>query len=275
MGWPRHTASVALLLGVACIRPQGPGFQEDWAFLFYVPYDNDLGTFATEVREAIREGTAGGIPAYLLEDTPEDTGVVLWTCAGGACTSERLPGVEDSADIATFRRLLEHSAERAEARRYGVVVLDHGGRQGELARHPDWGGAQVAEAIASGDDSGMYATYTCVKSAALEPLTQALAGLPVGASLDAVAMGLYGYGGEGYVDLGVLLDALGSDRRPLDQALCGHFRNPAAPEVITTGFRDPKELAGLSMALSQDPALSIHAVPGWSAWAAGAVLERP
>ncbi len=339
-----------LLLACAAAPPPTPE-PEPWAFIFLVPYDNDLSPFAAPVREAIRAGTAGGVPAFLLEDLPDSS--TLWACRDGVCTATPAPDLEDSSSPASLRALLDWAGERAEARRWGVVILDHGGAQRELARddhpgpgrapswldvasvadalvafdatvpgevellfaqvcskaaleplytlsrgartlvasqlplaapntwyasvlpelarHPDWEGPQVAEAIASADGPAMYAAYACFHRDGLQALPARLARLGGGASLDALAPGVYGYAGEGYVDLGLLLDALGADRAILEPALCGHWRNPSPPEALTLGFPDPARLSGISVALSPDPTLSVHRVPGYSAWVSAAL----
>lgn len=343
------------LLLPACGSAPDPGPAEGWSLGFYVPYDNDLGPYADRVIQAIARGTAGGVPAVVLADTPGDEGVTLWRCAGGTCAPEVHPGVEDSSDPKTFQILLDELKINV-TRRYGIVILNHGGAQAEVARddapgaggaaswlhleevaqavsafdastpgevgllvtqvcakaalqplytlrhaaptllaselplaspnlwpravlpqlaaHPEWDGEALATAIVTASDPAVYGSYTCVRSAGLEPLASGLLQTPGGAPLGEVARGVFAYGGEAYVDLGLLLDAQGVDRALLSGALCGHHVNPAPRRALIDGYPDPGALSGLSLALTADPRLSIQAMPGWADWEARVVDDQ-
>ena len=333
-----------VLLGlIACSRPPAaptPG----WSLGFYIPYDNDLGRFAPAVLDAITEGTAGGVPAIVLVDTPADDGVVLYTCADGRCVEERPAGVDNSSDIESFDIIINALKSRV-TRRYGLVIMGHGGGPSELAlderpgagaearwmalpalagalreharsglrldlldlqvcsraslqvlyelreaaptvlaselpvaspnlwprqvlpalaAHPEWTGEELAAAIVAATDARLYGSWSCVRTAGLEPLVSHLAARPA-PPLDAVSGGLYGYGGQGYVDLGWWLRAVDGDTSALDPVFCGHWQSPGPEPALLQGAPEPSTLGGLGLASGPTPGLAIEAVPGWSA----------
>jgi hypothetical protein len=119
-------------------RTPTPRFRQDWVFLYYMPYDNDLGVHAEAVMQRIQSGTVGGVEAAVMADLPGPGGMTFVTFADGIARPYSDPTQEDSADPASLARFLEQAAAIYEARRYAVVILDHGGSLDQLARdeHP-------------------------------------------------------------------------------------------------------------------------------------------
>lgn len=150
-----------------------------------------------------------------------------------------------------------------------------------LAAQPGLSGPALAAEIAQGS---MFVSYTCVDNTALGGVAVAARGL-VAAGAAPVAEGAladsrYHYGGEDYVDLGRLLDALGTPEAAtmaaaLRAAGCGHHVSPSPRAALLDGGPDPAHLSGVSVAVPAGRVLAIDGeVPGWSAFLDG-VLSAP
>jgi len=132
---------LTILLTLSCHgtpETPSPGFRQDAVLLVWIPYDNDLGRFAPAVIEGLRAGTEGGMEVAAQLDRPDQPGMELVTLADGR--GQTLPvAAEDSGSPEAFAEFLAWAEKRYEARRYGVVVMNHGGDLGHVARddHPD------------------------------------------------------------------------------------------------------------------------------------------
>ncbi len=156
------------------LKPE-QSFRQDWVFLYYMPYDNDLGAYAQPVMDRIQAGTIGGVEAAVMADLPGEGGMSFVTIADGIARPYRDPTLEASAQASTLDGFLEQAAGIYEARRYAVVILDHGGSLDRLARddHPATRWLTVDETAASiarfrADEPGeveLVFLQVCTKSA--------------------------------------------------------------------------------------------------------------
>jgi hypothetical protein len=123
-----------LLLALACAPTppveEQPRFTDDWAVLVWMPYDNDLGPAAAPVVSQLQEGTLAGVRVMVQADLPGPGGMMRYDLRDGMAFPHRLDS--DHADLASFRAFLDHAATVLDARRYAIVMLDHGGRPDEL-----------------------------------------------------------------------------------------------------------------------------------------------
>lgn len=154
---PVHAiALTGAFVGVACSgdsvgETKETTFRQDWVFLYYMPYDNDLGAYAQPVMDRIQAGTIGGVEAAVMADLPGEGGMSFVTFADGIGRPYRDPTLEASAQASSLDGFLEQAASIYEARRYAVVILDHGGSLDRLARddHPATQWLTVDETAAS------------------------------------------------------------------------------------------------------------------------------
>jgi hypothetical protein len=341
---------------LSCTTPITPPpahtFAQDWVLLYYIPYDNDLGPHADPVLEQLRAATAGStVEVAALVDRPGPGGLTLTTFADGLGRPYPDPTNDSSADPETLRDFLGQAASLYEARRYAVMILDHGGGLMEAARdeHPQPGwldvrdiseavsafraeeagevellfmqvcakaalapllalqpaarttlaaqtllgapndyyvpaiqhlaanptadGPALAASIAQGS---MYVSYTCTDNAALSHFAEhAAPAIAAGgeATAESLADARFLYGGEEYVDLGVLLGAVNTPESVAlagwlqDTVSCGYLRAASPrPELLARG-PDPTLLTGISTHLPGGRRSVVDdAVAGWSAF---------
>ncbi|GEM_PF-4429596 len=142
-------------------------FDRDVVTLVWAPYDSDLGFAGAEILAAAERS---GAEVAVTLDLPGAGG--LTRHAFGAQPLQTTLADDDATDTRALRDFFAWAAERYEAERYVVAVLDHGGRVGELARddHPaGWLGTdELGEALRAFDASergrvGLVVLQVCGK----------------------------------------------------------------------------------------------------------------
>ena len=112
-----------------------------------MPYDNDLGVYAEAVMERIQAGTVGGVEAAIMADLPGEGGMNLVTLAEGIARPYPDPALEASASVSSLDLFLQQAAAIYEARRYAVVILDHGGSLERVRRLGQRGQQQRSQRV--------------------------------------------------------------------------------------------------------------------------------
>lgn len=113
--------------------PAAPSFRQDTVLLVWMPYDNDLGDAVGPVLAGLRAGSAGGVQVAVQVDRPDQPGMERLTFVDGVGQTMFL-AQEDSGSVHALADFLEWAAVRYDARKYGLVVLDHGGDLSHVAR---------------------------------------------------------------------------------------------------------------------------------------------
>lgn len=128
-----QSAAAAGFAAATAPLPAAAGEKWRWAFLYWMPYDNDLAGFRDEVLDEMRRGLpAEGVLVAVQADTPRAGGMQRLVVTGGKLRTEPVAGTDSSSgeELAQF---LEWAAARFPAENYAVVVLGHGGRAEELS----------------------------------------------------------------------------------------------------------------------------------------------
>lgn len=107
----------------------------EWLLLFWLPYDNDLSPLAETIREAIAQGlpaNSRNLAVAIQIDRLGDRGMsrqLWWGPEMQATTTSQ----ENSASAETWQDFARWTLARVQPRRWGVLVLGHGGRFGEIS----------------------------------------------------------------------------------------------------------------------------------------------
>ena len=105
----------------------------DWIFLYWMPYDNDLSRFGSEIIEAIASGIRSKNILVAVEadflDTPNITRYLLTQGE----TEIRELDRSDSASEDTFSEYLTWARSQFEAKHWAIVFLGHGGNTDEIS----------------------------------------------------------------------------------------------------------------------------------------------
>lgn len=117
-----------------------------------------------------------------------------------------------------------------------------------IGAHPEWGGAQWAEAIATVDAPAMSASYTCIDNEKLLRAGRPQLTLSEEDLEGPLASVTWPYADEVYVDLGAALRLAG---QPPLEVSCGTWVSAAPPAGLTDGFPSPSSLSGLSVAVER------------------------
>jgi hypothetical protein len=130
--------ALMLLFLLACDPPAAPApaeptFRQDTVLLVWMPYDNNLGDAVGPVLAGLRAGSAGGVQVAVQVDRPDQPGMERLTFVDGVGQTMFL-AEEDSGSGDALTDFLEWAAVRYDARKYGLVVLDHGGDLSHVAR---------------------------------------------------------------------------------------------------------------------------------------------
>ena len=123
-----------------------------WAFLYWIPYDNDLSRFAQPVLDQLQRGAANSSTLVAAQvDTPELANMqrIVFTRAGAR--TAMAPG-HDSASGEELAQFLEWGAQAVPAENYVIAILGHGGSLGELSQDQRTQGWMRVEALAAALD---------------------------------------------------------------------------------------------------------------------------
>jgi hypothetical protein len=129
-----------------------PAEKAKWAFLYWIPYDNDLSRFAQPVLEQLQRGTATSSAVVAAQvDTPDLANMqrIVFTRAGAR--TAMAPG-HDSASGEELAQFLEWGAQAVPAENYVIAVLGHGGNLGELSHDQRTHGWMRVDALAAALD---------------------------------------------------------------------------------------------------------------------------
>ena len=128
---------ITLPVFIACTQ-QSPKkevhFQQDYVFLYWLPYDNDLSKMANQVIQDIRKGTQKGLVAAIQADTADSSFMIRHTFEEGTGSFEILIQKTDSADIENFKEFLDWASHKYEAHSYVITLLNHGGGLNQICR---------------------------------------------------------------------------------------------------------------------------------------------
>jgi hypothetical protein len=148
--------SLALLGPTAAIAV--PTEKAKWAFLYWIPYDNDLARFAQPVLEQLQRGAVHSNAVVAVQvDTPDLANMqrIVFTRAGAR--TAMAPG-HDSASGEELAQFLEWGAQVVAAENYVVGILGHGGNLGELSQDQRTQGWMRVDALAAALDRFRAAT---------------------------------------------------------------------------------------------------------------------
>ena len=132
-----------MLLLLACSTPDvalvsEPAFRQDAVLLVWMPYDNDLSAAVGPVLAGLQEGSTGGVEVAVQVDRPDQPGMERVSFVEGVGQTGFVES-DDSGSGEALADFLDWAATRYEARRYGLVVLDHGGDLMSVARDDSTG----------------------------------------------------------------------------------------------------------------------------------------
>jgi hypothetical protein len=132
-------ASAASILALP--RAASARARHDWGVAFWMSYDNDLGRFATLIRQRIGEGLEPvapgfqpGVAAAVQADLGGESGMHRWRFDGEA---DEDVASDDSASEDQLLDYLGWFAATFPCRRYAVVLLNHGGGVDAMCRDDD------------------------------------------------------------------------------------------------------------------------------------------
>jgi Clostripain family len=139
------------LLGPAAVAA-APAEKAKWAFLYWLPYDNDLSRFAEPVLEQLQRGAANSSTLVAVQvDTPHLASMqrMVFTRAGARATTA--PG-HDSSSAEELAQFLEWGALAVPAENYVIAVLGHGGNLWDLSPDQRTQGWMRVDALAAAID---------------------------------------------------------------------------------------------------------------------------
>ena len=117
------------LLGPAAAAAAAPE-KAKWAFLYWIPYDNDLSRFAQPVLDQLQRGAANSSTVVAAHvDTPERASMqrIVFTRAGAR--SAMAPG-HDSSSGEELAQFLEWGAQAVPAENYVIAISATGAASG-------------------------------------------------------------------------------------------------------------------------------------------------
>ena len=191
------TAASAALLGPAAVMA-GPAEKVQWAFLYWLPYDNELARFTPPVLDQLQRGAINSTAVVAVQfDMPGRVGMQRRLFHRTSARSEVVAG-HDSSSAEELAQFLEWGARTIPAENYVVAVLGHGGNVDELSQDQSTQGWMHLDAFAGALDrfktaigakpallylqncnKGTIETYYALRSCAQVTLaSQALLGAP-------------------------------------------------------------------------------------------------
>lgn len=133
------SASVILgtlgLSSIGQVMPQDDSKQQiyDWAFLYWMPYDNDLSEFSNSIIAMIRDGVQTDNLLVAIESDVQDSRYLKkYTITERNIDTETLAAT-NSASEQSFSDFLTWAKNHFTARHWAVIILGHGGRLAEIS----------------------------------------------------------------------------------------------------------------------------------------------
>jgi hypothetical protein len=124
-----------LLCGALMSGEPPPAFKHDWAVAYWMCYDNGLDPAGEVILKMIAQGfkekPAPNVAVAIQADFKDAKGMRRYVYCG-ASVEESAVDSEDSADEKQLTDFLEWFAAQHPARRFILVLLDHGGRLDEM-----------------------------------------------------------------------------------------------------------------------------------------------
>jgi hypothetical protein len=146
----KAAASVALLgpAGAAA----APAEKAQWAFLYWIPYDNDLSRFTAHILEQLQRGARNSSAVVAVQtDAPGRSGMQRTVFRRSGMRREDVAG-HDSSSAEELAQFLEWGARTIPAENYVVAILGHGGNHNELSQDRSTQGWMGIEGLASALD---------------------------------------------------------------------------------------------------------------------------
>ncbi len=139
------------LLGPAA-SAAAPAEKAKWAFLYWIPYDNDLSRYAQPVLEQLQRGAANSSTVVAVQvDTPELASMQRIVFTRDGARTAMAPG-HDSSSGEELAQFLEWAAVAVPAENYVIAILGHGGSLGELSQDQRTQGWMHVDALATALD---------------------------------------------------------------------------------------------------------------------------
>lgn len=115
----------------------------DWAFIYYMPYDNDLSDFADPIINMVEKGVeSDNVMAFIQTDRAGNTGIDRYVIDSDSATLYH-SDIENSASPAALQQYLAWVGENYPAKNYAFVFLNHGGKADQIgldegSGKPEW-----------------------------------------------------------------------------------------------------------------------------------------
>jgi hypothetical protein len=144
-------AGSAVLLGPAGAMA-APAEKAQWAFLYWIPYDNDLSRFTSHILEQLKRGARNSSAVVAVQtDVPGRSGMQRMVFTRSDARREDIAG-HDSSSAQELAQFLEWGARTIPAENYVVAILGHGGNHNELSQDQTTQGWMGIEGLASALD---------------------------------------------------------------------------------------------------------------------------
>jgi hypothetical protein len=146
----KAAGSVALLGPVAAAA--APAEKAQWAFLYWIPYDNDLSRFSAPILEQLQRGARSSSAVVAVQTDAPDRSSMLRTVFTRSGTHREGVAGHDSSSAEELAQFLEWGARAIPAENYVVAVLGHGGNHNELSQDRSTQGWMRIDALSSALD---------------------------------------------------------------------------------------------------------------------------
>jgi hypothetical protein len=140
----------------ALLGPSGamaaPAEKAQWAFLYWIPYDNDLSHFTAHILEQLQRGVRNSSAVVAAQtDVPGRSRMQRTVFTRSGTRREDIAG-HDSSSAEELAQFLEWGARTVPAENYVVAILGHGGNHDELSQDRSTQGWMGIEGLASALD---------------------------------------------------------------------------------------------------------------------------
>ncbi len=125
---------LVILLLVYTGMPMRSTAQAEWLVMYYMPYDNDLSKLGKEIIFSIKKGiTSKDVMAVVQADFDDTLGMQRFVLTADTIIAWTINN-EYSANDTTFYQFLQWAGTHYRAQRYGLFLLNHGGRLEDVCR---------------------------------------------------------------------------------------------------------------------------------------------
>jgi hypothetical protein len=141
---------------VALLGPAGaaaaPAEKAQCAFLYWIPYDNDLSHFTAHILEQLQRGARNSSAVVAAQtDAPGSSGMQRMVFRRSDARRQGVGG-HDSSSAEELAQFLEWGARTIPAENYVVAILGHGGNHNEVSQDRSTQGWMGIEGLASALD---------------------------------------------------------------------------------------------------------------------------